>query len=105
MKKRVFCTYEGVGGGRLPPHFFDNRPRRVFLRRARDVDLDPFGQGGAEAAAAELGVPFLGRIPLAMAIRTASDEGMPPAAGDGPEAQAFADIAQRLLASLSGTSA
>ena len=66
---------------------------------------DPFGQGGAEAAAAELGVPFLGRIPLAMAIRTASDEGMPPAAGDGPEAQAFADIAQRLLASLSGTSA
>ena len=25
---------------------------------------DPFGSGGAEAAATELGIPFLGRIPL-----------------------------------------
>ena len=48
---------------------------------------DPFGKGGAEAAAAELGVPFLGRMPLAMAIRAASDAGTPPAAGNGPEAR------------------
>jgi ATP-binding protein involved in chromosome partitioning len=57
---------------------------------------DPFGQGGAEAAAAELGVPFLGRIPLAMAIRAASDAGAPPAAGNGPEAAAFTDIAAKV---------
>ena len=57
---------------------------------------DPFGQGGAEAAAAELGVPFLGRIPLAMAIRMASDAGTPPAAGNGPEAGAFIGIAAKL---------
>ena len=40
---------------------------------------DPFGQGGAEAAARDLGVPFLGRVPLAINIRTASDAGVPPA--------------------------
>ena len=44
---------------------------------------DPFGRGGAEAAAAELGIPFLGRVPLTMDIRTASDAGTPPAAGEG----------------------
>ena len=44
---------------------------------------DPFGSGGAEAAAAEMGVPFLGRLPLSPAIREASDAGKPPAAGDG----------------------
>jgi ATP-binding protein involved in chromosome partitioning len=57
---------------------------------------DPFGQGGAEAAAAKLGVPFLGRIPLDIAIRTASDAGAPPAAGNVPEAAAFNDIAARV---------
>ena len=46
---------------------------------------DPFGRGGAEAAANDLGVPFLGRIPLDMAIRSGSDAGTPPVAGNGPE--------------------
>ncbi len=54
---------------------------------------DPFGQGGAEAAAARLGIPFLGRIPLDITIRTASDTGMPPAAGNGAEAAAFIAVA------------
>ena len=40
----------------------------------------PFGIGGAEAAAAEMGVPFLGRLPLSLAIREASDAGQPLAA-------------------------
>ncbi|MDB5679653.1 MAG: chromosome partitioning protein ParA [Sphingomonas bacterium] len=59
---------------------------------------DPFGAGGVEAAAAELGVRFLGRIPLAMAIRAASDAGTPPAAGNAPEAAAFNDIAGQVEA-------
>ena len=50
----------------------------------------PFGCGGAEAAAAEMGVPFLGRLPLSLNIREASDAGQPPAASNGPEAEAFA---------------
>jgi ATP-binding protein involved in chromosome partitioning len=57
---------------------------------------DPFGSGGAEAAAKSMGHAFLGRIPLDMAIRVDSDAGRPPAAGDGPQAEAFAAIARRL---------
>lgn len=57
---------------------------------------DPFGCGGAEAAAGELGLAFLGRIPLQLAIRQASDAGEPPAAGEGPAAEAFAAIARRV---------
>ena len=65
---------------------------------------DPFGQGGAEATAAKMGVPFLGRVPLAMAIREASDAGTPPAAGDNPAGEAFRTIAGRLAAWLDSTS-
>jgi ATP-binding protein involved in chromosome partitioning len=57
---------------------------------------EPFGSGGAEAAAKELGIPFLGRIPLDIAIRTASDAGEPPALGDGPIAKAYAMIAVKV---------
>jgi ATP-binding protein involved in chromosome partitioning len=60
----------------------------------------PFGSGGAEAAAAEMGVPFLGRLPLSLAIRKASDAGTPPAASDGPEAADFAALAAKLLETL-----
>ena len=58
---------------------------------------DPFGAGGAEAAARTMDIPFLGRVPLTLSIRRASDAGTPPAAGDGEEAQYFVDIAGRLL--------
>jgi ATP-binding protein involved in chromosome partitioning len=61
---------------------------------------DPFGHGGAEEAAAELGIPFLGRIPLDSALREASDAGTPPAATSGPQAQAFEEIAKKLIAAL-----
>jgi ATP-binding protein involved in chromosome partitioning len=58
---------------------------------------DPFGSGGAEAAAKVMDIPFLGRIPLTLSIRKDSDAGRPPAAGDGPEAKLFRDLATRLL--------
>ena len=54
---------------------------------------DPFGQGGAEAAARELGIPFLGRVPLEIGIRRASDAGQPPALG---EDTVFAPIAAQV---------
>jgi ATP-binding protein involved in chromosome partitioning len=57
---------------------------------------DPFGNGGAEAAAKTGGLPFLGRIPLAMAIRQGSDAGDPPAAGEGPLAEAYMAIARQI---------
>ncbi len=58
---------------------------------------DPFGHGGAEQAAMTSGLPFLGRIPLAMAIRQGSDAGEPPAAGEGPLADAYLAIARQLV--------
>ncbi len=58
---------------------------------------DPFGSGGAEAAAKLMSIPFLGRIPLTLSIRRDSDAGIPPAAGEGPEADVFAGIAARLM--------
>ena len=63
-------------------------------------DSHPFGTGGAERAAAEMGVPFLGRLPLSVAVREASDQGAPPAASDGQHAEAFAAIARKLLEAL-----
>ena len=61
---------------------------------------DIFGTGGAERAAAELGMPFLGAIPLVMSIREGSDTGRPPlvADPDGPEAAAYRRVARALLA-------
>ncbi|MGI4731780.1 MAG: Mrp/NBP35 family ATP-binding protein [Janthinobacterium lividum] len=55
---------------------------------------DPFGNGGAEDAARELGIPFLGRVPLDIAIRRASDAGEPPAAVAGE--RVFSGLAARV---------
>ena len=61
---------------------------------------DPFGAGGAEAAAGVMSIPFLGRVPLTLAIRLASDAGTPPAAEDGEEGEPFREIASRLIEAL-----
>ena len=63
---------------------------------------DPFGAGGAEAAARSMGQAFLGRIPLDIEIRCESDAGNPPAAGEGPHAHAFADLARKVAGWLEG---
>ena len=55
---------------------------------------DPFGRGGAEAEAARRGIPFLGRVPLEIGIRQASDAGEPPAAA--PDDRVFAPIAAKV---------
>lgn len=55
---------------------------------------DPFGAGGAENAARDMDVPFLGRIPLDIAIRRESDAGTPVAAGEGEQARAFGNLAE-----------
>lgn len=57
---------------------------------------DPFGAGGAEAAARTMGLDFLGRIPLDIVIRRESDAGTPPAASNGPQADAFVALARRV---------
>ena len=63
---------------------------------------DIFGHGGAKAEAARLGVPFLGEVPLTLAIRETSDAGRPVVATDpsSPAAKAFREVAARAWAEL-----
>jgi ATP-binding protein involved in chromosome partitioning len=67
---------------------------------------DIFGHGGARHEAERLGVPFLGEVPLDMAIRENSDAGHPVVAiaPDGPLAQCYRDIAVRVRDALAGES-
>ncbi|MEO8457580.1 MAG: Mrp/NBP35 family ATP-binding protein [Chloroflexota bacterium] len=62
-----------------------------------------FGHGGGEAMADELGIDFLGEIPLQADVRAASDAGVPTveAHPDSPVAQAFTAIAQKIAAKTS----
>jgi len=63
---------------------------------------DVFSHGGGEEIARSMKVAFLGRIPLHQAICQGGDQGRPVmvAAPEGPEAQAFRDVGQRVLAFL-----
>jgi ATP-binding protein involved in chromosome partitioning len=73
-----------------------------FVAPDTGVRYDIFGHGGAAEAASRLKIPFLGEIPLVMAIRETSDAGRPvvATAPESPEAQAFRTIAGRLMAAL-----
>jgi ATP-binding protein involved in chromosome partitioning len=59
-----------------------------------------FGHGGARAEAERLSLPFLGEIPLDLAIRLSGDAGTPVVAAIplGAEAGAFRSAARRLIA-------
>jgi ATP-binding protein involved in chromosome partitioning len=61
-----------------------------------------FGHGGARHEAERLGVPFLGEIPLHLAIRETSDAGEPVTAQEpnGVHAGPYRQIADRMLAEL-----
>jgi ATP-binding protein involved in chromosome partitioning len=65
---------------------------------------DIFGHGGARREAERLGVPFLGEVPLDLAIRETSDAGRPVVATDpdGAHAAIFRRIAERVRDQLGG---
>lgn len=65
---------------------------------------DIFGHGGAKTEAERIGVPFLGEVPLAMAIRERSDAGLPIVVTepDGPHAAAYRAIADKVWTILEG---
>ncbi|WP_375173608.1 Mrp/NBP35 family ATP-binding protein [Pseudooceanicola sp.] len=56
-----------------------------------------FGHGGVAAEAEKMGVPLLGQLPIDLDTRLAGDAGTPIAAGDGPMAEAYAQLAQGLI--------
>jgi ATP-binding protein involved in chromosome partitioning len=61
-----------------------------------------FSHGGARAEAAKLGVPFLGEIPLDLAIRQRADSGLPIVVTepDSPQAEVYRGIAAAMMAAL-----
>ena len=60
---------------------------------------DIFGHGGARREAERIGVPFLGEVPLEMAIREKSDAGTPVVVADpeSKDARIYRDIAAKVL--------
>lgn len=63
--------------------------------------------GAGEELAGELGVPFLGRVPLHQSVAAGSDEGLPISASapESEAAQAFARVTERLTDSIRNTDA
>jgi ATP-binding protein involved in chromosome partitioning len=74
---------------------------QAAIRAALDAHrrIPIFGSGGGRTEATRLEVPFLGEIPLDGAVRKGGDEGRPlmVSVPDGPVADAFLEIAQRVV--------
>ena len=56
-----------------------------------------FGSGGGATLAADAGIPLLGQVPIEHAVAHGGDVGEPVALADGPAAEAFRAIAERLV--------
>jgi ATP-binding protein involved in chromosome partitioning len=75
-----------------------------FLCPHCDTRSEIFGHGGARHEAERLGVPFLGEVPLHMAIRATSDAGNPVVVSepDGPHAAIYRAIGAKVRDQLQG---
>ncbi|MBA2869500.1 Mrp family chromosome partitioning ATPase [Methanococcus maripaludis] len=62
-----------------------------------DKVIDVFGKGGGEKAAKELNVFFLGRIPLDIKARVASDRGVPMVTMDCKASEEFKKVVNTVL--------
>jgi ATP-binding protein involved in chromosome partitioning len=74
-----------------------------FVCPSCSYEADIFGHGGGEQMASELGVPFVGRIPIYQPIREGSDTGVPLLISepDSPAGRAFMHAAERTAAQVS----
>ncbi len=65
-------------------------------------EYDVFGRGGAEALARELGLPFLGAVPISLSLRINSDAGNPTAnfTADPPLASCLESLVKALIEQL-----
>jgi ATP-binding protein involved in chromosome partitioning len=66
-------------------------------------ETDLFGHGGGESLAAEMAVPFLGRLPIYQAIREGGDRGVPLVTTEPTSVagRAFISLAERVAAQVS----
>lgn len=84
VNTRVLGVVENMCGFRIP---------------GSDEVVDLFGRGGGEELARELSIPFLGRVPLDIAVRLAGDEGRPTvlSAPESRAARSLTAIGESLL--------
>jgi ATP-binding protein involved in chromosome partitioning len=97
--RRAVAMYKKLN---IPPlGMIENMSYFVCPSCAHESDI--FGRGGGEQLAAELNVPFLGRIPIYQPIREGSDAGVPLMISEpeSPAARAFMAAAERLAAQVS----
>jgi ATP-binding protein involved in chromosome partitioning len=73
-----------------------------FTDPATGAAIEIFGRGGARQTAETLGAPFLGEVPIDIALRQACDDGKPFVIDqpDSPAGRAFMDIAVAVAAGL-----
>jgi len=97
--RRAVAMYKKLN---IPPlGIVENMSYFVCPNCAHESDI--FGHGGGEKMAAELGVPFLGRVPLYQPIREGGDNGVPLMISEpeSPAARALMAAAERTAAQVS----
>jgi ATP-binding protein involved in chromosome partitioning len=97
--RRAIAMYKKLN---IPPlGVIENMSYFVCTNCQHEADI--FGHGGGEQMAAELGIPFVGRVPIYQPIREGSDRGVPLmiAEPESPAARAFMAAAERTAAQVS----
>src|SRR6267142_2410931 len=97
--RRAIAMYKKLN---IPPlGIIENMSYFVCTNCQHEADI--FGHGGGEQMAAELGIPFVGRVPIYQPIREGSDTGVPllMSEPDSPAGRAFMAAAERTAAQVS----
>jgi len=97
--RRAVAMYKKLN---IPPiGIIENMSYFVCPNCSHEADI--FGHGGGEAMAVEMGIPFVGRVPIYQPIREGSDNGVPLmiAEPESPAARAFMAAAERTAAQVS----
>jgi ATP-binding protein involved in chromosome partitioning len=97
--RRAVAMYKKLN---IPPiGLIENMSYFACPKCAHESDI--FGHGGGERLAEELGIPFLGRLPIYQPIREGSDTGIPLIISepDSVAARAFIAAAERTAAQVS----
>ena len=74
----------------------------AFFADASGAEIPIFGRGGGRQVAQEIGAPFLGEVPIALALREGGDAGRPLVAidPDAPASHALLEAAAQVLEAL-----
>ena len=97
--RRALAMYRKLN---IPPlGIIENMSYYACRKCGEEADL--FGRGGGEKMAADLQLPFLGRVPIYQPIREGGDTGVPLMISDpgSPAAQAFMAVAEQAAAQIS----